>query len=141
VRRLWLIAFLAVVVTGPALSDSAPKAAITLPCEIIEWHDGDTGTVRVTLDVRVRLIDCWAPEIRGKNVSAAEKARGQESLKSVLSLAPVGSKGLMEVPLEGRDRSDDVFTMGRLLARVWVNGKDVSASQVDAGHATKEKVN
>lgn len=140
-RRLWLIAFLAVVVTGPALSDSAPKAAITLPCEIIEWHDGDTGTVRVTLDVRVRLIDCWAPEIRGKNVSAAEKARGQESLKSVLSLAPVGSKGLMEVPLEGRDRSDDVFTMGRLLARVWVNGKDVSASQVDAGHATKEKVN
>jgi endonuclease YncB( thermonuclease family) len=135
---VWLIAFLAVV-DVPALSENAPKAAITLPCEVIEWHDGDTGTVRVTLDVRVRLLDCWAPEIRGKNVTAVEKAKGQESLKSVLNLAPVGSKGMLEIPLDGYDRTDDAFTMGRVLGRVWINGKNISASQVDSGHATAVK--
>lgn len=117
----------------------APRVGFAIPCEVVEWHDGDTCTVRVTVDVRVRLIGCWAPEVRGHNVTADEKARGQESLKSALKFAPVGSKGVLEVPLVGYDRTDDAFTMGRLLGRVWIDGKDVSALQVSSGHATAVK--
>jgi len=136
---------------------SAPRAGIVLPCEIVEWHDGDTGTVRVTIDVRVRLLDCWAPEIKGRALReeerklspetqteilgqiAREKQRGLESLKSVSQIAPIGSRGQLEIPFAGAERSDDLFTMGRVLGRVWVNGKDVSALQVNSGHATATK--
>lgn len=136
---------------------TAPRAGLVLPCEIVGWHDGDTGTVRVTIDVQVRLLDCWAPEIKGRALRdderklspekqteilgqiAREKQRGVESLKSVSQIAPVGSRGQLEIPLAGVERSDEVFTMGRVLGRVWVGGKDVSELQVSSGHATKEK--
>jgi endonuclease YncB( thermonuclease family) len=140
-----------------ASADDSPRAGFAIPCEVIEWHDGDTGTVRITFDVRVRLIDCWAPEINGRSLTAgekllplierqliekkiaAEKRRGMDSLKSVSQFAPGGSKAVLEIPFDGADRSDDLFTMGRLLGRVWIDGRDVSVMQVNAGHATATK--
>lgn len=135
----------------------APRSGVVLPCEVVEWHDGDTCTLRLTCDVRVRLLDCWAPEVRGRKLTdaeskrsnpeqeailkqiAAEKQRGFDSLNSVLQFAPVGSRGQLEVPLDGAERSDDLFTMGRLLGRLWIDGKDVSALQVESGHAKAVK--
>lgn len=140
-----------------AQSAQAPLAGITVPCEVIEWHDGDTCTVRVSVDVRVRLLDCWAPEIKGRKLTDdekkltkaeqlaivakinAEKQRGNDSLASAMRFAPVGSKGQLQIPLEGYERTDDAFTLGRLLGRVWINGQDVSRSQVDSGHAKAVK--
>lgn len=139
-------------------AEEAPQPGIVVPCEVVEWHDGDTGTVRVTFDVRVRLLDCWAPEIKGRKLTneekkltkaeqlkiaqqiAAEKQRGIDSLHSVSQIAPVGSRGQLEVSFAHAERSDDLFTLGRVLGRVWINDKDVSRLQVDSGHATKAKV-
>ena len=154
--RLTMIALL--LAAGSCLTATdPPRAGLTMPCEVVEWHDGDTGTVRVTVDIRVRLLDCWAPEVHGRKLTeaelklskpdqaavisaiAAEKQRGFDSLKSVSQIAPVGSRGQLEIPFTGADRSDDLFTMGRVLGRVWIDGKDVSAMQVDSGHATAVK--
>jgi endonuclease YncB( thermonuclease family) len=148
---------LAVCASISARGESAPRACLVLPCEVVEWHDGDTGTVRVTVDIRVRLLDCWAPEVKGRSLTdaekhlsptekqiildkiAAEKRRGQDSLRSVSQIAPVGSRGQLEIPFANVERSDDLFTMGRVLGRVWIDGKDVSALQVDSGHAKAAK--
>ena len=139
-------------------AEEAPQPGIVVPCEVVEWHDGDTGTVRVTVDIRVRLLECWAPETKGRSLTAAEKKltrseqqtilnaitaekqRGIESLRSVSQIAPVGSRGQLEIPLADVERSDDLFTMGRVLGRVWIDGNDVSRLQVDSGHATRTKL-
>lgn len=115
-----------------------PPAAITVPCEIIEWYDGDTPTVRVSLDARIRLLDCWAAEVHTKDLAA--KARGIAARDHARHVFPVGSKGMLEIPLDGKQRFDDAITLGRVLGRVWVDGKDCSAEQVKAGHATTIKV-
>ena len=56
----------------PPLAD--PAAQLVVPCTITEWYDGDTPTVEITLRIRVRLEDCWAPEVTGRN-----KAQGLAS--------------------------------------------------------------
>jgi endonuclease YncB( thermonuclease family) len=154
---LGILALGAVFCSLSSAENVAPRAGIVVPCEIVEWHDGDTGTVRVTVDIRVRLLDCWAPETKGRkltdsekkltkaeqlaivNAINAEKQRGLESLKSVSQIAPIGSRGYLEIPFAGVERSDDLFTLGRLLGRVWINGNDVSRSQVESGHAKAVK--
>jgi len=45
----------------------AEPARLVLPCAIVEVYDGDTITVRLTLDLRVRMLDCWTPEIRTRD--------------------------------------------------------------------------
>jgi len=137
--------------------DVPPDPKLVVPCEIVSWHDGDTGTVRIVADLRVRLSDCWAPELTGRRLTeaekklpleqqraiteriAAEKQRGLDSLNSIQRMAPVGTKGQLEISLLGVERSDDLFTLGRVLGRVWVNGQDLSAQQVAAGKARSAK--
>lgn len=113
-----------------------PESFISAPCEIVEVYDGDTVTVRVSLDLRVRLLDCWAPEVR--TTDAAEKVKGQAARDHLRKLAPVGSAAQILIPLTGH-RLDDIITMGRVLAYLSVNGQDLSHQQVSAGHATKTK--
>lgn len=128
------------VVLWPVLNDSGvssvsnPRPSITVPCEVIEWYDGDTGTVRVTLDMRVRLLNCWAPEVRSKD--ADEKRRGEAARDYVRQAFPAGSQAMLEVPLSGYSRLDDAITLGRVLGNVWVDGQSVSHEMVKAGHAT-----
>lgn len=119
-------------------SEPVPPASINVPCEIVEWYDGDTATVRVSLDMRVRLIDCWAAEVHTKD--AAAKVRGLAARDHARQKFPVGSHGMLEIPLDGKQRFDDAITLGRVLGRVWVDGKDCSTEQVKAGHATTIKV-
>ena len=121
---------------APVAVNTAPSPAISTPCEIVEWYDGDTATVRLTLDLRVRLLDCWAAEV--KTTDLEEKKRGIAARDYVRSRYPVGSKATLEIPLRG-ERLDDVLTLGRVLGRIWVNGRDVSSDQVESGHATREK--
>lgn len=117
-------------------SARSPQPAIITPCEIVEWYDGDTATVRLSLDIRVRLLDCWSPEV--KTTDLEEKKRGIASRDYVRSRYPAGSDATLEIPLRG-ERLDDVLTLGRVLGRIWVNGRDVSSDQVESGYATREK--
>lgn len=121
---------------GGHVERTQPEPSLVIPCELVEWYDGDTGTVRVSLDARVRLLDCWAPEVHTLNLD--EKKRGIDSRDHLRTKFPAGSSGLLEIPLRG-ERLDDVITLGRVLGRVWIDGKDVSAEQVSAGHATPTK--
>ena len=107
-----------------------PAAAIAVPCRVIEVVDGDTVTVEVTLRMRVRLKDCWAPELREEG--------GPESRDHMRRLA-LDQDAVLLVDLEGARRLDDVFTFGRIVGSIYVDGKDASQQQIEAGHAFERR--
>ncbi len=120
-----------------------PEPSWTTRGEVIAVHDGDTLTVRVTRDIRVRLLDAWAPEVKADNrlpesQRVAEKAAGLKSKEALTALA-LGKPVILQVPT-----SEDLLrstTMGRVLGNVWLEGDDESLSekQVKSGNATREK--
>lgn len=115
-------------VTAPA----PPAPMIRIPAEINEVHDGDTLTVYFGFSARIRLIDCWAPEL------STGKA-GQRSKANLIKLTSKTQRCMIEIPL-----FDDIgksTTLGRVLGRVTVDGqeKDLSTQQVEGGFATKTK--
>ncbi|MEM8865627.1 MAG: hypothetical protein AAGF31_08815 [Planctomycetota bacterium] len=115
-----------------------PLPGITARCKVIEVYDGDTLTVEITQRVRVRLLDCWAPEVRTTDDS--EKKLGLLSKNNLASLAE-GKSGVIHVPTGHADRADDVLTFGRALGWIWVDGFSASLSrqQVKAGMASTVK--
>ena len=115
-----------------------PAAVLIVPCTIVEWYDGDTPTVDVTLRVRVRLLDCWAPEVSTRD--KREKVKGIASRDHAAQRFPVGTIAKLTIPIEGMDRLDDAITLGRVLGYLTVDGVNISEAQVKAGHATKVKV-
>jgi len=113
---------------------------LVIPCEIIDVYDGDTVTVRVTVDVRVRLLDCWSPEVKGKGVGPIQKSYGihsRETLKEIVD----GEECLLIVDLDRVDRLDKLFTFGRLLSRIrtYGSGIDLAEEMVRMGAATETK--
>jgi endonuclease YncB( thermonuclease family) len=113
---------------GSQLLADQPQAALQLPCKIVDVYDGDTATVEITFQMRVRLLHCWAPELRG--------AGGKESKENLQQY--VGKPAILAVPITDI-RLDKLFSFGRILGRVWVNGEDLSAVQVSQGLATESK--
>lgn len=98
--------------------------------------DGDTVDVEVTRTIRVRLLDCWAPESRTRN--KAEKAAGLES-KEALKRWIEGQPVTLHIPTHSGDIAE-ALTMGRVLGHLWSKGGDnVSESQVCLGFATRKK--
>ena len=112
------------------LPEENAAPVLRVPCHVIEVVDGDTLTVEVKLQVRVRLIDCWAPE--------RNTAQGKVAKQHMQQLAH-DKAGLLEVPWSPRGRLDDMFTFGRLLGRVHVEGQDVGRQMVEVGLATEKK--
>jgi endonuclease YncB( thermonuclease family) len=114
----------------------APSLGLTARAIVDRVIDGDTLDVLITVPVRVRMLDCWAPETRGD-----EKPQGEASKSLLEQMAPVGSKVLVNIPTTHVDALAGVFTFGRVLGEVWRPGDDESLSvmMVAAGAATKEK--
>ena len=121
-----------------AVAESPEVPQLVIPCEVVEVYDGDTVTVRLTLDVRVRLLDCWTPEVRTRD--ATEKQYGLHSKETLQELVS-DERCLLVVPLSEMDRLDDLFTFGRLLARLKLvdSGLDASDEMVRMGAATEAK--
>lgn len=103
---------------------------LRVPCRVIEVIDGDTVTVEITLQTRVRLLDCWAAE--------NGTPEGDAATRYVRRLAN-HKDGVLEVDLSALRRLDDAFSFGRLLARIYLDGTDLSERIVRAGHATATK--
>ncbi len=120
----------AVCIAAIATPPVEPTPRITIPGEVAYHVDGDTIDVVVESTIRVRLKDCWAPEPYGE-----EKAEGLKSKANIVKLAPVGSKCMVDVPLD----SGDVLSFGRVVGYVYVEGKELGQAQCAAGHATSEK--
>lgn len=109
--------------------------AITLDARCVRVIDGDTIKCESTVKYQVRIIDCWAPESRTKNL--AEKRRGLKSKARMVQLAydkPVR----VSIPLTG-DLTDST-TLGRLLGHVWLeDGRELGETMVSEGLATATK--
>lgn len=135
---LWLGA--AVCVTN---LQQPPEPSWTTKATVIGTVDGDTLDLEIRRTIRVRLLNCWAPETHldgrlPESQRAAEKAAGIKSKEALTALA-LGKPVILQVPT-----SEDLLkstTMGRVLGRVWLEGDDESLSekQVRNGNATKEK--
>jgi endonuclease YncB( thermonuclease family) len=106
----------------------APQPALVLPCTVARVIDGDTLTVTVTLTASLRLIDCWAPEL--------DQPGGPEARERLTAIA-AGRRGLAEIPIAGSLAR--MLTLNRILARLWIDGRDVGAQLVDEHLATPTK--
>lgn len=99
---------------------------------VVHIVDGDTVDVEITRVVRVRLLDCWAPE----RYSAAGPA-STANLKKLLENVHV----TLWVPVYSGEVAD-IWTFSRVLGHLWSTAdadKSVSQLQVEQGFATKEK--
>lgn len=116
----------------------APQLGYTTRCRVTEVIDGDTLEVQIVKKLRVRLIDCWAPETRTKDDK--EKRSGILSKEHLRYLA-AGREGTLLVPGHQDNELGDAITMSRALGRVWVDGQERSLSelQVAAKHAATRK--
>lgn len=138
--------FAVVMITGMVLAGEVEEVRQVVPAKplegmakkvtIVRVVDGDTLDVQITLEIRVRLLDCWAPETRTRDLD--EKARGMASKQYLQGLVEDGS-AVLYVPWES-NKISDVFTFGRVLGHVWTEGVNLSEEMVRAGHATVEKV-
>ena len=113
-------------------TEPAPAPCLTFPGTIVEVYDGDTPTVQVVIKFRARLLDCWAPEVRGSEKDAGIRSRDH------LAAFALGKPCRVTVPLKGT-RLDHSMSLSRVLCNIQVDGQDLSDYQVKAGHATKEK--
>lgn len=120
-----------------------PEPSWTTKAIVTNVVDGDTIDVEIRRAIRVRLLDCWAPETHmdgrlPEAKQAAEKKAGLKAKEDLKALA-LGKPVILQVPT-----SEDLLkstTMGRVLGRVWLEGDDESLSekQVKSGNATKVK--
>lgn len=113
-----------------------PPLGLTARAAVVRVVDGDTLDVMLMLPVRVRLLDCWAPEITG-----VQKPQGIVAKEQLEKMAPVGSRVRVQVPTAEADALGDVLTFGRVLGHVWRDGDESSLSElmVAAGMATETK--
>jgi endonuclease YncB( thermonuclease family) len=130
-------------VADPAFGDSiqCPPLGLTMDGQVIRVIDGDTIVVRSYVEYHVRLLDCWAPESRTRDLE--EKGRGLKSKARMIELASEKSVRV-NLPHSSADLTK-LITMGRLLGRVWLiedgspEDLDLSSRMVLEGFATKTK--
>ncbi len=107
-----------------------PQPQLVLPGRVVRVVDGDTLDVEVTLRVRVRLLDCWAPEVRTE--------QGKKAAQRMRELVKDGKCRLV-VPLPADGELRRCFTFGRVLGRVYCGGQDVGRQLVREGLASSHK--
>ena len=124
-------------------SDSFKKSGqvLIVAGKIKDVHDGDTVTVSITKEFKVRLLDCWAAELKAEDKDERDKAeKAREFLTKMLNK---DDEVYIEIPIY--DSIEKSFTFGRLLAYVWkdIDGdgqKDnISDVMVKNNLATKNK--
>ena len=110
-------------------AEKAPTPSITLPCTVVEVTDGDTVVVQLRLVTSVRLKDCWAQEL----------GSGGELAKRRLTKLAEGKDATLSIDLSDAKRLGDVFSFGRVVGTLWIDGDCVNRQLVREGFATKAK--
>lgn len=111
-----------------------PPYGLCYPCSIERVIDGDTIVVRVFgYELNVRLLDCWAPESRGK-----EKDAGLASKAALSDRISAANRYSFFLPASHGSLAE-VITLGRVLGRVFLDGEDASEFMVANGYATAKK--
>ena len=115
---------------------STPKPGWITKATVTEVLDGDTVEVEIKRTMRVRLLDCWAPETRTRD--EAEKAKGLKAKSCLKQL--VGDKEVtLFIPTEDEGELQDLLTFSRFLGRIYINGFDVGERMVQLGLASPQK--
>jgi endonuclease YncB( thermonuclease family) len=112
---------------------TAPLPGYATPAKVLRVIDGDTIEVEITKRVVVRMLDCWAPEMKGLGKAAGQAAK--DHLRAIVD----GREITLEVPTEANGELAGLFTFGRVLGRIWLSGQNVSGMMVAAGKALKTK--
>ena len=124
-------------------SIAEPQQNVTTKAIIKSVYDGDTVVVIFQKEARIRMLDCWAKEIR--TTDPIEKEEGLKAKKFLQSILQEGDEVLVQIPTT--HRLQDSMTFGRLLAYLWkdVDGEgkmdNLSEEMVKQGYATQEKEN
>lgn len=113
-----------------------PTPGLTIPVTVTDVIDGDTVTVALTIETRVRLLDCWSPESRTTDLE--EKQRGLAAKEYLRSLV-AGKDCRLHVPPSDNGRFDGLMTLSRIKGSLWLDGENISERMVAAGHATRTK--
>jgi len=123
-----------------------PPYGVCLPCRVEKVHDGDTVHVRVydpktghtgLTVLQVRLLDCWAPELKSK--VAGEAARGLKAKEFLESLLADEDKIAVFIPLQPGWSILSITTLGRVLGRLFIGTEEVAPIMIRHGHATAKK--
>lgn len=135
-RFLFAVIALCLVSAGPG-DQAPPPQGLTTAAKVVYIVDGDTFDAEIKLRVRVRMLDCWAPESRTRN--AAEKKRGIAAKEHLRYLAE-GKEITLFLPAGANNHPLDM-TLERALGHAWVAGDDVSLSRrmVGAGLASRDE--
>lgn len=148
-----LIAFIVCILCGVAVAVPAaffpapdhPPLGWTTTGTVTNVVDGDTVDIEIRRTIRVRMLECWAPEQHvdpriQKERQAAEKKAGLESKANLKALA-LGKPVTLHVPTDGSGDVAKLTTMGRVLGTIWIEGSDKSLNQlqVEGGFATRQK--
>lgn len=131
--RLSAMSFTFALAALPAYGMQPPPVGVTTDnAKVVKVVDGDTLDIVVTYKIRVRLIDCWAPEKR-----AEDGERAWEDLEHYIG----GKDVVVHIPSERATSMSDVFTLSRVLGYVWPKGVPESLNewQVKRGNATRAK--
>lgn len=120
---------------------SCPPLGVTSRAYVRRVIDGDTVDVELVTPMRIRLLDCWAPELHGEL-----KHAGEASKAKLESLLQPGDMVQVHVPTQDAKKLGDAFSFGRVLGSIWrklsgdrVDHVSVSQRMVNSGHATAEK--
>jgi endonuclease YncB( thermonuclease family) len=110
---------------------------------VLRVIDGDTLEVEIRRVVRVRMLDCWAPESRkdrrvAKAAQTAEKQSGIAARENLRQLCE-GRDVIVQIPSHVEVAKG--ITLNRWLANVWVegDGESLAEKQVAGGFAERVK--
>ena len=117
-----------------------PPLGWTTLAKVERVIDGDTLEITITRKVRIRVLDCWAPETH-KTGRPGEKDFGLKVKAFVQELIDKhGTDVRVHIPTDVNQALADVLTMGRVLGDIWLaDGRSLAAILRKRGMATKTK--
>lgn len=122
-KLLILLAFLALLI-GMVPIKPLPEPRIVIgACQIDRVIDADTVDLRVSRVVRVRFLDCWAPETH-KTKHPSEKHLGELAEQHLLSLIGTETACRLEILPDGDEDIGDGLTFGRIVGNVYLESGD-----------------
>jgi len=116
-----------------------PQYGISLPCTFHHARDADTIVVQLRnsgLLWAIRLIDCWAPEIRGE-----EKPEGIDASIAAIALLKTAKELSVFIPVENIGENVLKFlTFDRIPGYLYLDDETtLNEKLIELGHATKSK--
>lgn len=108
------------------------QLGITTEVHDMQVTDGDTVVVNVIKEIAIRLLPedgkFDAPEISHPKTEE-EKVRGLAAKKyledKIAAAIANGDEIVVYIPFGGRGKVKDISTLGRVLGKVYINGKNI----------------